>query len=280
MAETGLAEKGNIQTVSTASVISLVTKISNEVLIDSTKIESYTEKKIPRRQNPRKWTKSEVEAIHEATSNYIKEKNLIADHLTLKDFEIIAKNRRQSAEECMSKYFEVTKSGSFKAGVWPEIEDEILKELMIKKLTWSQIAKILNEKVHNSRPVRNAKQCKVHWNNHVDPCMLKGPWTEVEDTLLLETYKEHGKIWTKMYNVFPFRTQSSVKNRLKSLLNKCKLDVCNAKNLCGAIEQMIKVKKNKAMDFLEEIRFEKYDKSPCEFIDYCEDDKNSYYKEV
>lgn len=239
--------------------------------------ENLSDPKHVRGHHYRKWTKAQVESMYETATNYLKDKNLKIEQLTLEDFETIAIGRPQSSKECMSKFFEVTKSGSFKAGIWPENEDEILKELTLKKLSWTQIAKILNEKIHNSRPVRNGKQCKERWANHVNPNIRKGPWNESEDILLLETYKEHGKIWNKMFQVFPERTESAVKNRLKSLIISCKQDIGSLNNLCRAIDRMIEKKREKVEDDMEECIFGKYQENSYEPIDFCSLEKKREY---
>ena len=63
-------------------------------------------------------------------------------------------------------------------------EDIQLKDLVLKygENNWTQIAQ--------NMPNRNARQCKERWCNYLSPNICKSPWTQDEDNLLLEKYKE------------------------------------------------------------------------------------------
>ena len=50
--------------------------------------------------------------------------------------------------------------------------------------------------------------------------MNRGPWTQLEDIRLLELYKRYDSKWSKIAKKVTDRTESNIKNRIISLLNK------------------------------------------------------------
>ena len=54
---------------------------------------------------------------------------------------------------------------------WTEEEDEQLASLVgeIGLKQWSQIALTLNQQFHSGDSLRNGKQCRERWHNHLDP---------------------------------------------------------------------------------------------------------------
>lgn len=95
-------------------------------------------------------------------------------------------------------------------------EDLQLKELVRKygENNWTQIAQ--------NMPNRNARQCKERWCNYLSPNICKSPWTQDEDNLLLEKYKEIGARWVQIAKFFPQRTDISIKNRYLVLSRRIK----------------------------------------------------------
>ena len=85
------------------------------------------------RKHKRKWTKVQIEEMYEEANEYSQKNKRNLEELNINDFEIITKDLPQSSVDCMAKFFEIRKSGSFKSGVWPENEDDMLKELVLKK---------------------------------------------------------------------------------------------------------------------------------------------------
>ena len=49
---------------------------------------------------------------------------------------------------------------------------------------------------------RTAKQCREHWNNHLDPNKIKGNWTPEEFLLMFKMVKEDGKKWANLVKKF------------------------------------------------------------------------------
>ena len=102
---------------------------------------------------------------------------------------------------------------------WSGPEDALLEELVAFKGSrmWTQIASLLNEAFHKRDNLRNSKQCRERWLNHLDPGLTKGPWTPQEDHVIFETQKKVGSKWSCISRLLVGRTENQVKNRYNSL---------------------------------------------------------------
>ncbi|CAG9323021.1 unnamed protein product [Blepharisma stoltei] len=169
----------------------------------------------------RTWKKTQVERLYEITKVYAQQANKEIEQLTINDFEIISKETEQSAEQCMAKINEIQTSGTLRPGIWSEKEDAKLIELVESSITkWGNIANLINNEIHKGLKIRTGKHCKERWNNHLNPEIRRGNWTDEEDVRLLELHKELGNKWSNIAKQVGGRTECSVKNRIKSLLNK------------------------------------------------------------
>ena len=107
---------------------------------------------------------------------------------------------------------------------WLASEDDTLKEIVSENgaKNWISIATSLNEKVHKGLPIRQGKQCRERWFNHLSPSLQKGKWSGNEDLTILEKQKEIGNRWSEIASLLDGRTENQVKNRFKSLMRKMK----------------------------------------------------------
>jgi Myb-like DNA-binding domain len=107
---------------------------------------------------------------------------------------------------------------------WLSYEDECLKELVSSNgaKNWIFLANSLNDKVHKGLPIRQGKQCRERWFNHLSPSLKKGKWTTSEELMILEKHKEFGNKWSEIAAALDGRTENQVKNRFKSLMRKAK----------------------------------------------------------
>ncbi|OMJ88183.1 hypothetical protein SteCoe_9916 [Stentor coeruleus] len=107
---------------------------------------------------------------------------------------------------------------------WLSFEDDALKVIVIENgaRNWISIAKDLNEKVHKGLPIRQGKQCRERWYNHLCPTLHKGKWSTTEDLTILKKQKEIGNRWSEIASLLEGRTENQVKNRFKSLMRKAK----------------------------------------------------------
>lgn len=191
----------------------------------------------------RTWKKDQVEEVFIAASKYSQERGINIEDLTISDFEALSTKFEQTAEQIMAKVNEVNKSGTLRPGIWSAREDELLVGIIKKGIEkWGQLANVLNKEIHTGLKVRTGKQCKERWNNYLNPQVNRGPWTDEEDMLALENYKIHGNKWSIISNSLKNRTESSVKNRIKSLLNKIKQDLRTMDDLLVGIDKMILLK--------------------------------------
>ena len=99
---------------------------------------------------------------------------------------------------------------------WIKEEDEALVELIstTKPKAWNLIARLLNNKIHKSIPVRKGRQCRERWLNFLDPSLKKDMWSVEEDKLLLSLHKELGNKWSEISKRLNGRNERSVKTRL------------------------------------------------------------------
>jgi hypothetical protein len=102
---------------------------------------------------------------------------------------------------------------------WTKQEDLELQKLtgILGVKVWSQIARELNDIIYEGRPVRQGKQCRERWYNHVHPDLKIGKWNDTEDCILIERQKELGNRWNEIAKLMTGRTENGVKNRWKSL---------------------------------------------------------------
>ncbi|EAR91055.3 Myb-like DNA-binding domain protein (macronuclear) [Tetrahymena thermophila SB210] len=125
-------------------------------------------------------------------------------------------------ENCKLRWLYLKKN-SVQCTPWTEEEDQKLKEIIQKKGTnsnkWNEIAKDLYNS-SASKTFRKGKQCRERWNNHLDPDMKRGQWTDEEDLHLLQLSYENGSKWSYIAKQLKERTENAVKNRYKSLLRK------------------------------------------------------------
>jgi hypothetical protein len=64
---------------------------------------------------------------------------------------------------------------------------------------------------------RIARQCRERWNNYVNPELNNGPWTDEEDALLLQKYKELGPQWRSISLSLYNRSRNNCRNRWQFL---------------------------------------------------------------
>ena len=74
------------------------------------------------------------------------------------------------------------------------------------KGNWSSISKQMGE--------RSAKQCRERWLNHVQAGLVRRPWTQEEDSLLVVGHKKYGNKWAKIATMIAGKTENMVKNRM------------------------------------------------------------------
>lgn len=106
--------------------------------------------------------------------------------------------------------------------LWTSPEDETLKTLILTRgaRSWSVIAREINSLIHNGLNIRQGRQCRERWFNHINPELNKGQWSDAEDDLLMSLQGQLGNKWSEISKELKGRTENAVKNRWKSLLKK------------------------------------------------------------
>lgn len=174
----------------------------------------------------RTWTKAEVEGVFTAVSRYCQQNNTEIEKMRIEDFSIFSNLFKQTPEQIMKKVNEINKSQTLRPGIWSIAEDDMLVSILNKgSKKWGMIANFLNKEIHKSLKIRTGKMCKERWNNYLNPLINRGPWTTEEDEKALKYFVIYGNKWSKISKFIENRTESAVKNRIKSLQNKLTQDL-------------------------------------------------------
>eukprot|EP01016_Furgasonia_blochmanni_P050470 TRINITY_DN7804_c0_g1_i6.p1 TRINITY_DN7804_c0_g1~~TRINITY_DN7804_c0_g1_i6.p1 ORF type:complete len:844 (-),score=291.32 TRINITY_DN7804_c0_g1_i6:306-2837(-) len=154
-----------------------------------------------------KWTPEEDELLRNVVQLYgEKQWRKISDHIP-----------GRSAIQCLHRWTKILKPG-LKKGPWTIEEDQKLISWVKKEgpTKWAQAAALIKG--------RSGKQCRERWYNNLNPDVKKGDWTEEEDGMIFQLYRQHGSSWSKIAKYLPGRTENSIKNRFYSTLRKLASD--------------------------------------------------------
>ena len=175
----------------------------NLEMIKHKKLNHAKEKPSQNQNNTKKWSLEEDRILS----------NLIINH-KYKSWKLIsAQLPGRTPIQCQYRWNKNLKPGLVK-GPWTVQEDKLLLEWVNKNgpRKWNQCC----EFIHG----RSGKQCREHWNNCLNPGLVKGEWTTEEDFLIMHFYQKYNGSWKKIVNLFNGRTENSIKNRFFSQLRK------------------------------------------------------------
>lgn len=99
---------------------------------------------------------------------------------------------------------------------WTSDEDNNLRDIVRrsrKSRTWTHIAFELGSG-------RTAKQCQQRWEDHLNPSIKKGTWSEEEDRLIIAHHESFGTSWAKYTKILPGRSANAIKNRWNNSMKR------------------------------------------------------------
>ena len=159
-------------------------------------------------------------------------------------------NSSQESSRTTNKYLNPS-NNSTPIKINPNKKGKKSKKIPIKKGQWSlEEDKLLEQWVKQYGPKdwvacgnfvkgRSGKQCREHWNNCLNPDLIKGDWTEEEDFLIMFFYEKCKGSWKKIVPLFNGRIENAIKNRFFSQLRKYATKNMNSKErrrLCPKIK--------------------------------------------
>jgi hypothetical protein len=111
--------------------------------------------------------------------------------------------------------------------VWTSEEDRTLMQSIDRhgSKAWTRVAIELNNLIHGGRQIRQGKQCRERWFNHLNPGLKKGQWTINEDVFILEQQRIIGNRWSEISKCLEGRNENSVKNRWKSMIKRAEKEM-------------------------------------------------------
>ena len=94
---------------------------------------------------------------------------------------------------------------------WSEFEDIQLYELIriFGTQRWPEIGDLM--------PGRTGRQCRERWNHRLNPNLVKGNWSEEEDSIILREKDNFGGSWAKLSRLLPGRNDNDIRNRYFAL---------------------------------------------------------------
>ncbi|CAD8044194.1 unnamed protein product [Paramecium primaurelia] len=133
---------------------------------------------------------------------------------------LILKKNRNKINEIKTKVETLLKSNNIdppftiKKRWWTEEEDQQLKELVTQHgaKNWKKIASYFEE--------RTDVQCLHRWQKVLNPDLVKGPWTQEEDELLIKLVTNYGpKNWSQIAKHLPGRIGKQCRERFHNHLD-------------------------------------------------------------
>lgn len=99
-----------------------------------------------------------------------------------------------SVTRALRAYIRCRRSPGLVKGQWSRREDDLLTSLVNEgHKNWGTLATRI--------PGRTSKQCRERWCHHLDPRIVKGEWTQEEDSAIVSLHEEMGNKWATIAQV-------------------------------------------------------------------------------
>jgi hypothetical protein len=130
------------------------------------------------------------------------------------DWEIIARQFPNKTPQQVSDRWNKVANPELIKGSWTDQEDRQIEAWVQGHgpKSWTALAATMHGRL--------GKQCRERWVNSLDPDLARRPWTEEEDTILIEHQTKWGNKWAKIASLLQGRTDNCVKNRWNSSLKR------------------------------------------------------------
>ncbi|KAK7006349.1 hypothetical protein R3P38DRAFT_1707026 [Favolaschia claudopus] len=113
-------------------------------------------------------------------------------------------------KDCRKRWYAKMSSDVVKGGWAPDEDQRLLAAIDNCGTRWSLVASMVQ--------TRNSDQCAKRWCDTLNPAIDRTAWTAEADDLLIRAVNDHGKVWTKIVQMyFPGRTGLAAKNRYNSI---------------------------------------------------------------
>ena len=89
---------------------------------------------------------------------------------------------------------------------------------MLFRSDWNVVADNINKKFPGT--FRSPRQCRLRWQKHIHPLLIKHPWSEREETELLLAHHIHKNNWSNISTALHGRNNNSIKNRFYTIFRK------------------------------------------------------------
>ncbi|KAF7318600.1 hypothetical protein HMN09_00370900 [Mycena chlorophos] len=117
---------------------------------------------------------------------------------------------KRSNKDCRKRWYAKMNSDVVKGGWAPDEDARLLQGINAYGPRWALVASMVQ--------TRNSDQCAKRWCDTLNPAIDRTAWTASQDELLVQAVNEHGKVWTKIVQMyFPGRTGLAAKNRYNSV---------------------------------------------------------------
>jgi myb proto-oncogene protein len=105
---------------------------------------------------------------------------------------------------------------------WTQEQDLFIQDTVETYGTsdWNVVADNINKKFPNTH--RSARQCRLRWQKHIHPLLIKHPWSEKEKVELLLAHHKFKNRWSDISSALNGRNNNSVKNCFYTIFRKVK----------------------------------------------------------